>query len=365
MHKPLYIIAACCTISFTSLAQSQGNEVFIQQLDGSNQASVEQGAGPGQVINSLADIYQKGNSNEVAIFQGRNSLGSQGEGTVEDNTASVRQIGADNSFKIEQVSQGGLLQNNVAEVLQRGNGNQGYITQEVYYQDVSRNNTARLTQEGDDNEASISQGDNGVLGSTATLIQKGNSNDGQIDQGSAGSSDNTTATLVQQGDNNRANILHGGYASDGTNSTGTITQQGDGNDAEIRQGVFGYAESSTGTITQRGDGHKARVSQGESSLAGGTYAENAIGTIAQQGESNEAAIFQGTDFVFVQNADGTSTDVYFDGAEAAIGSEAAIDQRGDNHYAVTLQAGTGDMIDVQQRGSSSYAIVGQGIAIPR
>ena len=364
MHKPLYIIAACCAASFTSFAQSEGNEVFIKQLDGPNQASVEQGGGPGLTLNNTAEIFQKGSNNEADIVQGNNEFSAGVEGQVRDNTATVRQVGESNLTRVSQSVEKGIIQNNVVDILQQGQGNEALVRQETRGQDVSRNGVAKLTQQGNGNDGVIFQGNAGDAGSLAILTQQGNGNDGIITQ-SDGEATSNQATLVQRGDNNQASIINAAYGSFTQDNTATITQQGDGNDAEVSQGVFGSSEASTGTITQRGDDNKADIFQGESSSSGGTSTENAIGTILQQGESNEAAIFQGTNFAYLRTPDETPTAVYFEGTNAAINSEATIDQRGDNHYAAAIQVGSGDIIDIQQRGSGSYTIVAQGVAIPR
>ena len=275
--KTMFVGAALSALSFTGLAQSVDNEVFIKQLDGAQQANVQQGGDVGFAKDNLADVLQeKGSGNDVGIRQGTSSS------TAEDNTATLTQTGDDNDARIRQ-----------------GDGG------------TAEDNTATLNQTGDDNDAFIIQGSN------------------------FGTTEDNTATLTQTGDDNDAGILQGNFGSTAEDNTATLTQTGDNNGAFISQGSnFGTAEDNTATLTQTGD-------------------------------DNDADIFQGSGTVVVRtSADDPILITFNPAATTAVRSEATISQHGDDHYAVGIQAGTNDFIDIQQSGQGSFVRVAQGVALP-
>ena len=240
---------ALCALSFTgfmssSLAQSQDNEVFIEQLGGANQANVQQGDG-GFAEDNLAKVYQKGDGNTADISQ------STFESTADHNTAALTQ---------------------------RGDNNEAVVGQGVG-RSAATDNTATLNQHGHDNGASVNQGLFGstATSNTATLTQQGNNNDAEIFQGFAGgTAEDNTATLTQRGDGNGANMYQGAGSIGIRNVDGTFSQTFTNETSAI---------GSTATVSQHGDDHYAATIQA------GT---NDLIDIQQSGWGNYAVVAQGT-----------------------------------------------------------------------
>jgi hypothetical protein len=226
----------------TAFAQSN-NDAQIDQTGDENSANVDQGG------NSVADLRQEGNLNEIDLAQ-------EGFGVAGQDTE-IDQVGNRNEADVTSSSGNGLQGNgNELDIVQRGNLNtfetptmQGYI------------NDYDVEQVGNKNYASIETrfGAGSQVGeSTINIIQKfGNSNSGTI---SATSGGNNHALEIKQkfGDFNEASITHqlpqGASGVDGL--VGRVTQFGNSNEATIDL----FAETSDrAVITQDGNGNYATV----------------------------------------------------------------------------------------------------------
>ena len=240
---------ALCALSFTgfassSLAQSQDNEVFIEQVGGANQANVQQGDG-GLALNNLAKVYQKGDGNIADISQ------SAFESTANHNAATLTQRGGNNEAVVGQGVGRSAATDNTATLNQHGHDNGAFVNQGLFGS-TATNNTATLTQQGDDNDAEIFQGFAGgtATNNTATLTQRGGGNGASMYQGAGSisvrnvdgtfsetftnetSAIGSTATVSQHGDDHYAATIQAG-----TNNVINIQQSGWGNYSVVAQGV--------------------------------------------------------------------------------------------------------------------------------
>ncbi len=252
--KKQVLIFVCTLLCVGAIAQSQNNEVFIDQVGESHSVTVLQAVG-GLAKFNKADINQSGIEHFANINQGVDGANAtanhttveqrgeassafvdQGEGlgsTAKDNRARIEQQGT-NSAAIRQGNVGEAY-TNWASILQEGE-NEATINQGAGLNGIARNNQAYTTQYGYGNDITVDQG---TLGGIATnnqvkSEQTGSGNQGLIQQaGTAGSiTKDSEVSLMQTGEENEAFLFQ-----EGANDYINVVQQGNGNSAIVSQGA--------------------------------------------------------------------------------------------------------------------------------
>ncbi len=410
-----------------TVATEGANGLINVRQDGSDQrTTVEQAAPFGTSGSDVISIVQEGNINDAEVFQGKDGAsmrnetiltqqgqrneaeilqGVEGEGRAEDNIASIAQIGSDNSSRIGQGyarSGGGgggvfnpfgpssLAKNNHGTVRQEGNRNRGNIFQGSF-SGIAEANTATLSQTGNDNIANVSQGtfDKVSERNVVTVVQTEDANNAMIKQGSFnGTATNNTIALTQrasgfasvdQGGSNgtvernevmltqfgdsRLSVNQGGNGSIAVENTVVIAQVGDAHQADVNQGggIFGGTiRRSEVRLTQQGHTHEADVYQG---IEGGLGEEN-VADLTQTGNRHRATIYQGAGSVRFEASDGVVVSARAIAENETRRSTTTITQHGNEHYAVTLQAGANHSLTLQQSGMGNVSQAAQGVTLP-
>ncbi len=243
-------LASTALISISaSAALANGNEVFLIQNGGSNQALVAQdGASDSALGVGGLSAQQVGNANQLLLTQigATNTVGQEGSGFVQvgdTNLADITQRGADNTIgSVEQFGNGNRYvafsnvdgnNNRVASVLQDSTGSASF--NQLHY-GIHGNNNGQGTFTGD--AASIGLGD-------STFVQTGGYNnidlqvtgDNNLVSGSqVGTGSNMFYYWVNGNDNQTALSIE---ASAGNNILGLTVDGGTGNNIGMRMRTTG------------------------------------------------------------------------------------------------------------------------------
>lgn len=166
---------------------------------------------------------QDGDNNNAQVAQGfiyddLNYNFSRPVSNVDDNYATVTQVGNNNVGKLMQLGDG-----NDFTLTQNGDGNQ--VGEALPRNGLLKTRNGYFKQDGNDNTFTGSQTNGAVL--DATSAQNGNDNEIELTQGSG-----DLAKILQDGNWNEAYLTQGG----GT-QTATILQDGNTNVARVTQGL--------------------------------------------------------------------------------------------------------------------------------
>jgi len=232
----------------------QSGDVGNQRQSGyQNKATVDQKGGYAayqvsdidqQGDNNMIDVDQDGEDNYAKVQQGNN-------GNAENNYAKVKQEGG----TINKGNNADVLQtydNNYADILQKGNGNDVLLRQ-VSGPDQSEGNYAIHSQEGDNNfidsEQKTTQNAPSLQIAGYTngewVTQTGNDNGSKLRQEGEGN-----ISIVDQQDGLINGAPHGPA---GVSNYADVSQTDQRNYSSITQGLKGSTSDNTATVTQSGN----------------------------------------------------------------------------------------------------------------
>ncbi len=229
----------------------------LEQSGDMNEATVTQDGFPegfgnesrlDQTNGSEADVDQYGDNNYFSGDGPRNTFASQ-----DNSILTLDQIGDQNWTGVDQTdSEATITQDGTKNktMLTQSNGSDATVTQEGN----GPYNVARLTQ--DDGDLTLTQeGNNNTTrlvqtSSDATITQDGFRSEVRLNQDNS-----STATVTQEGTNHKLFGLGGPSFAAQDNSTLTLTQTGDRNRAYVDQ------SGSTATINQNGTNNTTTVDQ--------------------------------------------------------------------------------------------------------
>ncbi|MCF6307509.1 MAG: curlin [Flavobacteriaceae bacterium] len=384
-----------------SVQFGDGNKVRVRQAGSSQSVSTVQdngsglggnlarimqtgAVGPNSGVANAAEVLQSGTANQSTTVQegdenwaitrqGQKNDASSGnkakirQGTgqqAESNYAAIDQDGDNNQAKIRQI-----FDNNDAWTQQVGNENKSKVMQNAG-PNGSDGHSASVDQQGDRNESFVTQ--SGLGGrNTATLLQQGDDNKGKQYQ--------TTDALVGS-DGNRAGMQQGtlnqswsllpltaGLLSDvggidpgnlpiyvssleSFGAVGFQIQSGNENAADMVQAGGSVGDSNYGEQNQSGSGNEAAMVQGHTGAGGNNYAKQ-----EQIGYGNYAGLGQsGSGFKALQTQYGTDNNVL--SSQRGEGHLLNVHQRGNLNVATTAQAGLANRALVVQRDGQSYTV---------
>jgi Curlin associated repeat len=304
-----------------------GNKAKVVQDGNDNDAKINQGVGYAE--NNFAYANQKGDGNTSTQKQRYDNNYATVQQNGNGNTAKQEQYSSNNGSASATVATAGANKNkaeifqginpstylatgNLADQMQDGVGNAGYISQS------NMDNKAYQTQVGNGNTATIWQdqivGGSAILGNDwAKQTQEGNGNTATVDQGSTGNqhpsdvlAGDIPASFVgvspvgghpvldhgfnkakqsQEGNSNTAYVSQGGYKNKSEQ-----VQIGDGNESY----GFQYGDRNRMNSTQDGNGNKEYVLQvgnkNKSTLM--QTGNNHMSTVLQNGNSNTSTVTQ-------------------------------------------------------------------------
>lgn len=361
--------------------QADDNVATVNQTQASQSAAdIRQGrVGLSDSGNNNARVTQRGDGQNTAFIDqvgtGRDNLGYLPTGNYngpvlpnnqQEQFATIRQTnnnagGDANQAAIIQggTDVGGL--NNVAEIEQRGSGNEALIKQGSVGQGYSYATEedgrmyGQILQTGRNNTAETYQGE---IDKSVTT-QNGNRNQAYVLQSpttNPGGDDRLgrQSFVSQDGDDNLATVFQEGNYGDSQ-----IAQTGDNNDSDVKQ----YGVSDVSTIRQDGNRNEANVTQ---------RGDRADSDIDQDGNRNLATVLQrGNDVLSVIEQDGNNNEADVTQRNGSDGSTSDIDQDGNRNYALVDQSGrdadsfiitdgNNNDVYVDQSGRRAVSVVGQG-----
>ena len=308
-----------------------GNKAKVTQNGNGNGATIDQGVGFAE--NNFAYTNQKGNANTSSQLQRLDNNYATVQQNGNGNTATQKQYSTNNGSASAAVATAGanknkaeiyqginpstyVAMNNLAEQMQDGVGNSGYISQS------NKDNKAYQSQTGKSNDAKIWQDQiagNGITGGAilgsdwAKQTQIGDENSAIVDQGSTGSQypsgilgSDIPASFVG------INPVGGHPVLDHGSNQATQSQEGNKNTAYASQG--GYKNSSSQV---------------------------------QMGNKNESYGFQfGDNNILKSKQDGTGNKEYV--LQVGNANSSSLMQSGMGHMSTVLQNGNANMSAVTQ-----------------
>lgn len=342
-----------------SLLAAALSVVLASQAHADNRAATEQ-YGNGNILDATQSgtdlglaTFQSGSSNIIIseqLGQGSDArLTQQGEGNYQrlyqfntydeysgNHSAAIDQSGTFNSAVVSQLDDAA----NSASIVQDGNGHSINVEQSVRVNDLfayqsGTVNRALIIQEGGARAETSQIGTNNSLklqqtawpfGASATVTQIGESNAADIQQTDGGRHPGGRVELIQDGQENSAQVV-----ATGAWSMLDFSQAGSGNQLTVDQGgrntiITGTSigDNNQADISQTGDNNVLDLAQNGAdniieATQGGWWGEGDIGTVAQTGTANLASLSQNV------NVEGAATNI------------ASILQNGSNNSATVIQ----------------------------
>ncbi|PHR14826.1 MAG: hypothetical protein COA40_01230 [Aequorivita sp.] len=305
---------------------------------------------PAPATANMSHSIQNGNDNKVAVTQ----IGtSQGAYSDQDNGSGL-------GFNQARILQTGNVSAssgvaNMAEVYQRGTGNQSTQAQ---YGDYNES----LVRQGSSNNSSL--GNRALAQQGNAAAQNGQGNQLQIDQDGNGNQartqqrfDNNDALTDQDGDLHYADVWQRANPNGSDGHAAHIDQDGLGNDAWVRQD--GLGERNEASSLQDGTGNYSWQEQYSTTTAGADpYANNAL--VAQGTNTGNAMT------VVIDSDMNTNVDSYHVGINTTSNYNKAFQfQNGGNFNDVaSFQRGTSNYSEQHQDGAGNEALVVQSFYDP-
>ncbi|MFK5982260.1 MAG: curlin [Flavobacteriaceae bacterium] len=285
---------------------------------------------------------QQAESNYAAIDQDGNDNQAKTRQIYDNNDAWTQQVGNDNKSKVLQNAGPNGTDGHYASVDQQGDRNESFVTQSG----LGGRNTATLLQQGDDNKGKQYQTTDALMGSAGN---RAGMQQGALDQ-SWSLLPLTGALLTDVGGIDPGNVPIYVSSLESFGAVGFQIQAGHENGADMVQAGGSVGDSNYGEQDQSGGHNDAAMVQGHTGAGGNNYAKQ-----EQIGYGNYAGLGQsGSGFKALQTQDGA--DNYALSSQRGEGHILNVHQRGDNNYATTAQAGLNNRVLVVQRDGQSYTV---------
>ena len=244
-------------------ADNNGSDV--SQIGDDNRSIVVQGTSPGGATGNNTFVQQNGDSNQSYVFQQWHNNTAMSDQFGDSGMSQIWQAGSGNEAKLKQEAgsefntsyilqgQGGVSDNNLAEVTQGGNNNESYVSQLVgdsnkaFVKQTGSYGDSTILQSGALNYANVEQ--SGV-GDISFITQEGSNNEANVTQkglGIAGQEFNESFILQTGGGSHIATVNQDHAPAGGWNNISTITQIS--------------ANQGNATVTQVGSGNRASTIQ--------------------------------------------------------------------------------------------------------
>ena len=244
-------------------ADNNGSDV--NQTGNDNRSIVVQGTNPGGATGNNTFVQQNGDSNQSYVFQQWHNNTAMSDQFGDNGMSQIWQAGSGNEAKLKQEAgselntsyilqgQGGVSDNNLADVTQDGNNNESYVSQlvgdgnEAFVKQTGSYGDSTILQSGALNYANVEQ--SGV-GDISFITQEGSNNEANVTQkglGIAGQEFNESFILQTGGGSHIATVNQDHAPAGGWNNISTITQIS--------------ANQGNATVTQVGSGNRASTIQ--------------------------------------------------------------------------------------------------------